>query len=301
MTTAAVAQEGVVLTQTIVHADSKADVIPDATAVKLEVNSKVTPLVALTPVKPGGIQIALLIDDGLSRSAGVQLNDLKAFIMGLPTQTEVLVGYMAEGSVRVASPFTTDHAASAATLRLPMGMGGISASPYFCLSDFVKKWPEGQGGPAKARFVMMLTNGVDPYNGSTRLSNQDSPYVEEAVSDAQRAGAAVYSIDSRDAGVRGGSASLSGQSYLQQVAEGTGGDTYYEGTGNPVSLEPFLKQFVHAMAESYIATFKVDAGSGGKEHLIRVKMSTSTPKLKLRVANQVRPGNIEAAARAGQQ
>jgi len=298
ITIAAAAQEGdrVLTTQTLVHADSKADVIPDATAIKLEVNSKATPLVSLTPVKPGSIQIALLIDDGLSRSAGLQLNDLKGFLMGLPPQTEVLVGYMAEGSVRVASPFTTDHAAAAGTLRMPMGLGGISASPYFCLSDFVKKWPEDQSGPAKGRFVMMVTNGVDPYNGSTRMSNQDSPYVEAAVTDAQRAGVAVYSIYYRDAGVRGESASMSGQGYLSQLAEGTGGDTYYEGSGSPISLQPFLKQFVHAISESYVATFRVDPTAGGREHLVRLKMSTSTSKLKLRVASEVRPGNIEGAA-----
>ena len=272
ITIAAAAQEGdrVLTTQTLVHADSKADVIPDATAIKLEVNSKATPLVSLTPVKPGSIQIALLIDDGLSRSAGLQLNDLKGFLMGLPPQTEVLVGYMAEGSVRVASPFTTDHAAAAGTLRMPMGLGGISASPYFCLSDFVKKWPEDQSGPAKGRFVMMVTNGVDPYNGSTRMSNQDSPYVEAAVTDAQRAGVAVYSIYYRDAGVRGESASMSGQGYLSQLAEGTGGDTYYEGSGSPISLQPFLKQFVHAISESYVATFRVDPTAGGREHLVRL-------------------------------
>jgi hypothetical protein len=296
ITTAAIAQEGdrVLITQTLVHADSKADVIPDATAIKLEVNSKVTPLMSLTPVKPGGVQIALLIDDGLSRSSGLQLNDLKAFIMSLPPQTEVLVGFMGEGSVHVATPFTTEHATAASALRLPMGMAGISASPYFCLSDFVKKWPESQGGPAKARFVMMLTNGVDPYNGSTRMSNEDSPYVAAAVSDAQRAGAAIYSIYYRDAGVRGGS--MSGQGYLQQVAEGTGGDAYYEGSGNPVSIGPFLNQFVHAISETFVATFKADPTAGGREHLLRLKMSTSTPKLKLRVPTDVRPGNVEAGA-----
>lgn len=296
ITIAAIAQEGdrVLITQTLVHADSKADVIPDATSIKLEVNSKITPLMSLAPAKPGGVQIALLIDDGLSRSAGLQLNDLKAFLMGLPPQTEVLVGYMGQGSVRVASPFTTEHAASAGVLRMPMGIGGVSASPYFCLSDFVKRWPEGQGQPAKARIVLMLTNGVDPYNGSTSISNQNSPYVQAAVADSQRAGVAVYSIYYRDAGFRGESASMSGQGYLAQVAEGTGGDSYFEGSGNPVSLEPFLKQFTHAIAESYVATFKVDPAAGGKEHLLRLKMSTSTPKVKLRVASEVRPGNVEA-------
>ena len=301
VTVAAAAQEGdrILLTQTLVRADSKADVIPDATAVKLEINSKVTPLLSLTPVKSAAVQIAVLIDDGLSQTAGLQLADLKAFMLGLPSQTEVLVGYMADGIVRVASPFTSDHAAAAATLRVPMGMRGISASPYFCLSDFVKRWSEGQGQPGKARFVMMVTNGVDPYNGSTSLANQDSPYVQAAVTDAQRAGVAIYSIYYRDAGVRGDSASMSGQGYLQQIAESTGADSYYEGSGSPVSLQPFLKQFVHAISQSYVATFKVDPAAGGKEHLLRIKMSTSTPKLKLRVPNEVRPGNMEAVAMAG--
>jgi hypothetical protein len=295
---AAVAQDGErsLVTQTLVHADSKADVIPDATAIKLQLNSKATPLNSLVPVKPSAVQIALLIDDGLSRGAGIQLEDLKSFIATLPPSTELLVGYMRSGSVQVAAPFSTDHAAAASALRLPMGVPGESASPYFCLSDFVKHWPSSDGGSDthKARFVMMLTNGVDPYNGSTRLGNQDSPYVAAAVTDAQLAGVAVYSIYYRDAGMRGGSASLSGQSYLEQVADGTGGDTYYEGTGNPVSLTPFLKQFTHAISETYVATFNADPSAAGREHLLKVKMTTTTPKLKLRHPDEVRPGNLEA-------
>jgi hypothetical protein len=146
---------------------------------------------------------------------------------------------------------------------------------------------------------MMLTNGVDPYNGSTRMGNQDSPYVAEAVADAQRAGVAVYSIYYRDAGMRGGSASFSGQSYLQQVADATGADTYYEGTGSPVSLTPFFKQFNHAIAETYVATFNAPADAGGRDHLVRLKMTTSIPKLKLRHPDEVRPGNQEAALPVG--
>ena len=196
----AAAQEGVLVTQALVRADSKADVMPTADSIKLEVNSKQTPLIALTPVKPSGVQVALLIDDGLSRSAGIQLNDMRAFASMLPPDVELMIGYMENGTVRMASPFSTDHAAAAQAIRLPMGLPGESASPYFCLSEFVKNWPEGGSGAPKARIVMMITNGVDPYNGSTRLSNQDSPYVASAVTDAQRAGVAVYSIYYRDSG-----------------------------------------------------------------------------------------------------
>ena len=296
ITTAAVPQEDrVLVTQTLVHADSKADILPDATAIKLQVNSKNTPLTSLTAVNPSAIQIALLIDDGLSRTAGLQLNDLKQFATSLPPGIELLVGYMSNGRVVIASPFSTEHEAAAAAIRIPMGIGGQTASPYFCLSDFVRQWPQGQGRPAKARVVMMLTNGVDPYNGSTALSNENSPYVEAAIADAQRSGVAVYSIYYRDAGVRGESAAMSGQGYLAKVADETGGDSYFQGGGNPISLQPFLKQFVHALAESYVATFNVDPMAAGKDHLLRLKISTSTPKLKLRAPAEVRPGNRVAS------
>ncbi len=298
LTLAAFGQEGnVLVTQTLIHADSKADVMPTAAQVNLQLEGKSTPVTSLVPLKPANVQIALLIDDGLSRGAGIQLNDLKSFASSLPAGAELLVGYMSNGTVRVVSPFTTDHAAASNAIRLPFGIPGQSASPYFCLSDFVKRWPgsDSDEGTHKARFVMMITNGVDPYNGSTSIANQDSPYVAAAVLDADRAGVAVYSIYYRDAGIRGGSASFSGQGYLQQVAQGTGAEAYYEGSGNPVSLTPFFKQFEHAISETFVATFNAPADAGGREHLARLKVTASIPKLKLRHPDAVRPGNLEAA------
>ena len=73
----------------------------------------------------------------------------------------------------------------------------------------------------KARFILMLTNGVDPYNGSTSIMNQGSPYVDNAIADAQRAGVTVYSIYFGDAGMAGGSVNNSGQDYLNQIAQAT--------------------------------------------------------------------------------
>jgi hypothetical protein len=149
-----------------------------------------------------------------------------------------------------------------------------------------------EAAQSKARFVLMISNGVDPYNGSTSVMNQDSPYVESAVKDAQRAGVAVYSIYYTDAGIRGPSASLSGQSYLAQVAEATGGMNYFEGTGNPVSMTPFLADFQHALANTYIAGFEAPAGKDPSRELVRIKLTSST-KSKLHSPEEVRPGNLE--------
>ncbi len=293
--------EGAIPTQALVRVDSKESVMPAAQALVLELDKHSVPVTSVVPIQPSGVQIALLIDDGLSRSAGIQLQDLRAFAQGLPQGTELLVGYMTNGRVEVEMPFTTDHAAAAAKIRLPLGEPGLSASPYFCLSDFAKHWPGTQRAEqgtssrgSKARFAMMITDGVDPYNGSVSIFNQDSPYVQSAIIDAQRAGVQVSSVYYSDAGLGGGAASFSGQSYLNQVSEATGGVAYYQGTINPVSLKPYLDQFKKAIAETYVATFPANAQGGGRQHLVKMKLTSA--KLKLRHPDQVRPGNREMGA-----
>jgi hypothetical protein len=300
--TAAHAQEVPATTQALVAFDSKAPVSPTAKDLTLKVDNRVTPLANLAAIPPGGAQVALLIDDGLRTSVAREMNNLRAFITGLPAGTEVFVGYMQNGTVfpgTGASGFTSDLAAAAQGLRIPSGIPGSSASPYFCLSEFVKNWPgqaENQVSPVqrtgpvhKPRFVLMITNGVDPYNGSTSPLNQNSPYVDASVTDAQRAGVPVYSIYFSDAGFGRGRGSFSGQNYLAQMAEGTGGLALYQSTGqNPVSMAPYLKQFQEAIARTYVATFPVDAN----KKLVSLKTSTDLPKTKLRAPTQVRPGTI---------
>jgi hypothetical protein len=275
-------QEGSTPTQALVSVDSRTPATATAKDITIKVDNRVTPLLNLAPVPPNGVQVALLIDDGLRTRIGSELNNLKTFLTSLPQGTEVFVGYMQNGRVVSGSNnpgFTTDHAAAAQGLRISQGLPGASASPYFCLSDFVKNWPsgaEGQPNPQsgqpthKARIVLMITNGVDP------------------VTDAQRAGVPVYSIYYSDAGFGRGRGSFSGQSYLSQVAQGTGGTAYYQGTGSPVSLAPFLKQFQTAIAETYVATFPVD----GNKKMVSLKLSTTLPKTKLNAPEQVRPGTV---------
>jgi hypothetical protein len=292
------AQEGPTNTQMLVTIDSKDPVVPSAANLKLELNGRVTPVSSFERVAPNGTQIAILIDDGLRFSVGSDLDLLRKFIIGMPAGTQVMVGYMSNGRVTSSTPFTTDHEAVAGSIRLPFGRVGLSGSPYFCLSDFVQRWGAAEAqAPAvqrKARFVLMVTNGVDLYNGSTSVMNQDSPYVQKAIDDAQRAGVGVSSIYYGDAGIRGRSANFSGQSYLAQIADATGGRSYYQGTGNPVSLAPFIEEFQHDLSETFVATFQADAGASGKPQLVRTKL-TSTPKLKLRHPDAIRPGNHESA------
>jgi hypothetical protein len=294
----AFAQEGPQPTQMLVSLDPKSSPPADASALTVEVNGRKEPLSSWEALAPRDAQVALLIDDGLRESIGRELDNLKSFVGNLPSGVEVMIGFMQFGHVAAEQDFTTDHARAAASIHLPQGVPGASASPYLCLSDFVKHWPGGKSeaiGLAaqqhKARIVLMLTNGVDPYNGSTSVLNQDSPYVQAAVTDAQRAGVAVYSIYFGDAGIRGASADNSGQSYLAQLTEATGGVNYWEGVGSPVSLAPFLKQFRQSLAETYVAGFPAPAGHDPQRDLVHVKISA--PHAKLHSPSQVLPGNRE--------
>jgi hypothetical protein len=289
------AQEGPQPTQALIGVDSKD--VPKLTAdnLTLTVNNRKVPLTGFSQVIPKESQVALLIDDGLRTSVGRELDSLRTFVTDLPAGTEIFIGYMSNGGVQQVTYFTTDHAAAAAKIRLPVGVPGVSGSPYFCLSQFVKQWPregfDGSAAARKARFVIMLTDGVDPYNGSTRLENQNSPYVETAQRDAQRAGVSVSSIYFGDAGIRGGRASFSGQSYLVQVAEATGGRSYYNMSGNPVSIAPYLEEFQQSLAQTYLATFD----AAGKD-LVSLRVKSNVPHLKLRAPQLVRPGNVGGSA-----
>jgi hypothetical protein len=292
--------EGPVPTQVLVNVDQRSTAPANAAALTVAVDGHKGPLTDWQPVTPGIMQVALLIDDGLRMSVGRELDNLRKFVNDLPAGVEVLVGYMDHGRVISEQGFTADHALAASGLRLPSGMPGVSASPYLCLSDFVKRWPEagassGSGGnltlQRKARFVLMISDGVDPYNGSTGLANQDSPYVAAAVTDAQRAGVTVYAIYFADAGLRGASADNSGQNYLAQITEQTGGVSLWGGTGNPLSMAPFLGQFQRALSETCIATFPAPEGRNAQKDLVRVKFSAA--KTKLHSAQDVLPGNVE--------
>jgi hypothetical protein len=279
--------EGPVPTTALITLEAKKGVTPDPSMLKLQVDRHDSPITAVTPVTPAAAQVAILIDDGLRFSFGSQIDEFKNFIGALPPGTKVLVGYMQNGTVR-SEGFSTDHEAVASQLRITNSIPGIDASPYFCLSDFVKHWPSNEPG---ARFVLMITNGIDPYNGRPSVMNQDSPNVETAQDDAQRAGVAVYSIYYGGAGMRAGT--FSGQNYLQQVADATGGLSFYQGTITPPSLAPYLNQFSKAIAESYSVRFMVSNIKEKRGSLTQIKLTSTQPGVKVHAPQSVHPGLVE--------
>ncbi len=227
------------------------------------------------------LELVILLDDSSGTNLGSQLDDIKKFIEGQPASAKIAVAYMQDGMARMAQNLTSDHAQAVKALRLPLGSAGINASPYFSISDLVKRWPESSA----RREVVMVSDGIDRYYGTGDLSD---PYVDAAVSDAQRAGIIVSAIYSPGAGHFAHSywQSYWGQLYLSQLAEKTGGEAYYIGmSGAPVSFAPYLDDVANRLKHQYLLTFL--AKPPKKAGLERVKVKTEVSNADLVSAEQV--------------
>lgn len=228
-----------------------------------------------------GLQLFVLIDDSLSSSLGSQLEDIRAFINNQPPTTKIGVAYMQEGTAKVIQELTNDHALAAKALRLPMGNGGGEASPYFSLTDLVKRWPEGQ----ERREVLMVTDGVDRYYG---IGDPQDPYLMAAIDDAIRAGILVSAIYSPGVGHFGHSywQSYWGQIYLSQLADETGGEAYYIGfSGAPVSFSPYLEDLSRRLQHQYLLGFQ--AKPQKKSGFQKVRITTEIQNVDLVSAGRV--------------
>jgi len=199
-----------------------------------------------------GLELAILIDDSAGFSFGSQMEEIRAFIAEQAATTVVAIGYMQNGTVFLAQNFTQDHAAAAKSLRLPQGIAGAEASPYFSLQDFIKKWPSNPAAPR--REVLMITSGIDTFYGG----GYPDPYLDAAIKDAQCAGVVVFSIYTPDAGHFGHTywRIYWGQNYLAQLSEETGGESYYFlGAQAPVAFQPYLNEMNGRLAHQFLLTF----------------------------------------------
>jgi hypothetical protein len=216
------------------------------------------------------MQLFVLLDDSTrSSSLSLQLPELKNFVGSLPATTQVAVGYMQNGTARLAQGFTTDHQKAASSLRLPLSVPGENGSPYFALSDLVKHWPSKQ--PTGRRAVLMLTDGVDRYFDNSMVVD---PYVDESIHDALNQGVMVYSIYLRDAGLydRGGRTTLFAQSRLIQVSEQTGGYAYFQDFADPVTISPFLNDLQNRFDHQYQVTVEALSAKGVQPVQVRSEL-----------------------------
>ena len=230
-------------------------------------------------VEHAALELFILLDDASGTSLGSQLEDIRRFISAQPATTRIGIGYMRNGTVDMVQNLTEDHTAAAKSLRLPIGVAGVNASPYFSVTDLIKRWPE---APVR-REILLISDGIDRYGPG----GASDPYVDQAVEQAQRAGIVIFSIYTPGEGHFGHTFWRInwGQNYLSQLSDQTGGESFYLGLQAPVSFTPYLDDLSRRLLRQYLLTFL--AKPVKKAGMQGVKLRTEVSNVELVGADQV--------------
>lgn len=217
-------------------------------------------------VKAEKLYLAILIDDSLDSDVASQWNDLKQFIASQPGTTSIAVGYAANGAVRVAQDFTTDHELAAKALRIPLGTPAAYSSPYLSVIDWMKRWPT----TGDRRSLLLISSGIDYFRSGF---GPIYPDVDTAISIAEKGNINLWSIYYPGAGHRSRSFFLANtaQNNLSKLCDETGGESFYLGTSAPVSFKPYLDELQMHFDNQYLLSFAGDGGPKGKFVSIRLR------------------------------
>lgn len=209
--------------------------------------------------------LAVLIDDSLDSSVAGQWDDLRAFFAAQPNTTYISVFYARNGTAMLAQDFTQDHALAAKALRIPLGGGGAFASPYLALQDLLKRWPSS----SDRRSILLISSGIDYFRGSF---GPTSPDLDPTIERAQKQNTNIWSVYAPDAGhrARGFFRVSRAQANLSQLSEETGAESYYLGTGAPVTFKPYFDEIAAHLNNQYLLTFRANGGKKGRFERPRV-------------------------------
>lgn len=231
-----------------------------------------------------GLDLFIVIDDASDPSLGMHLDDLKTFINAQPSATLIGVGYMRNATVQIVQDLTTDHAAAANALRLPLGSRGAYASPYLSIIDLMKRWPSTD----RRHEILMVTDGIDrarrtlPWRG-LRIN----PDVDSASDVAMRTGTIIHTIYAPGVGRyrRNYWEVTSGQMGIAKLSDVSGGESFFLGLETPVSFTPYLDQLQKILDNQYLLT--VSAQPGKKTQLHNVTIDTEVAGVELASADAV--------------
>jgi hypothetical protein len=229
----------------------------------------------------GKLYLAVVIDDSLNGDIANQWSDLKTFFLEQPDTTYISVSYARNGTAMLVQDFTNEHELAAKSLRIPLGGGGAFSSPYLAVLDLMKRWPTSPDRHS----ILLISSGIDYFRGGF---DYRSPDLDSTISRAQKQNINVWTIYAPDAGHRGRGFFLStrAQSNLSELSDATGAESFYLGTGEPVTLKPYFDELATHLNNQYLLTFKA-GGGGAKGRFERAHVATELPYLEFLAASQV--------------
>ncbi len=230
------------------------------------------------------LDLAILVDESLGPAFNTLLPDLRRFIRGLPSSARVAVVYSTYSNANFAQQFTTDHERAARAIRLPLGAAAGNLSIYLAAADLFKRWPLDSG---HRRAVLLVSDGIDLYRGVADSSPGVNIDFSAGIRAFLRHGAIAYALYASSAGSASQNPILvnNGQSCLNLLARGTGGEAFFEGLRTPVSFNPFLRRVNELLSSQYVLSFKaVPRAKAGREPL---SVRTELPGVEIKAPAEV--------------
>ena len=226
------------------------------------------------------LELAIVIDDSDSSELGIQFSDLTNFIKSQPRSAGIGLFYASNGTVQAASQFSTDHDAVAKSIRMPFGRGAAYSSIYLSLMDLISRWPV----TGARREILLIGDGIDRFRG-----DPFSPDVTSTIEQAQKAGIVIHALFAN--GVGHASHSFfrisQGQSNLSQIADATGGESFFQGTQTPISFAPFLAQLDTVLKNQHFLTFAAERSKKEKGELKSIRIRSELRGIEISAPEKV--------------
>ena len=222
------------------------------------------------------ITLAVLIQEDLV-SVGNEIKPLGDFIRNLPKGSRVMVGYLRTGSLQVKQRFTNDLDKAAKALRPPSGFA--NSAPYNPYVEVIEALKRFDSQPLGRRAILLVSDGLDLSRGVDSSSPTQSVDLQRAVNESQRRSVAIYGFYAPTAAAAA-NPSLAGnaQSSLLRLSNETGGLAFFQGTGAPVSFDPFIRELDIQLQKQAALTFLSTHLSKGFH---RVEVRSSTPGVRV--------------------
>lgn len=223
------------------------------------------------------VTIAILIQDDLVPSVGTEIKAMAEFVRRLPKGSRVMVGYLRAGSLQVRQKFTNDLEKAAKALRPPSGFA--SSAPYNPYVEVIEALRKFESQPLGRRAILLVSDGLDVSRGVDSSAPTQSLDLQRAVNEAQRRSVAIYGFYAPTQ-LAATNSILAGnaQSSLLRLANETGGLAFFQGSGAPVSFEPFLRDLDVSLQKQAALTFLSTHLNKGF-HKIEIKSSTPGVKV----------------------
>ena len=223
------------------------------------------------------ITLAVLIQDDLVPSVSNEIKAIGDFIRNLPRGSRVMIGYLRTGSLQVKQKFTNDLEKAAKALRPPSGFANSGPyNPYVEVIEALKKF---ESQPLGRRAILLVSDGLDISRGVDSSAPTQSIDLQRAVNESQRRSVAIYGFYAPTVAASANSLlAANAQSSLLRLSNETGGHAFFQGTGVPVSFDPFLRELAVSLEKQIALTFLSTHVSKGFH---RIEVRSATPGVRV--------------------